>query len=224
MRKLFLLLLITVLFGCVSTNKEVLLEELEIIEDLNANDQEIYTFLLKVLLQNHPQHLDRDKSDISSGKIVYIDTKTIVLNNHTSLFLDQYMTYSNNIVGKSDYIKRIFPEISDDLLENFSIRNKNHIKLETLIENLDFVVDYSSIENEINSSDPGEYWNSFYSLLPETAGEVTFSAIGYNLEHNEAFIDVEFISGSMSGNITYLYLEKNNDVWKVVAADTHLNY
>lgn len=231
--KKIIVLLITAIFlvGCFTyktktkEEKVVLLEEFMITDDLRESDSEIYTLLLKILLQNNPQNLDKEKSDLANGTIVYIDTNSIVLGDETYLALDEYKTYDDNMVGKVDYINKKFSSIHEEIISDFIERNRSKITLTPLFDLLDFVMNSHLIQSEMESSGSTSYWDSVYSLFPDTAGVVSFSAIGYNSDETEAFVDVQFMSGSSSGNISYLYLQKKKDgAWEVVDSLIHRHY
>jgi hypothetical protein len=204
--------------------KQVLLEELDTIDGINETDIEIYSLLLSVFLKNYSKNLDRNNSDVLEGKLVYLRTNTIVVKDVTSLSLNMYSTYDDNLEKDHEYILSKFPEISDDsIFSDFKSRNRNHLILDEVFNRIQFAKSFNSLNIE-SGSNPTQFWNSFYSLLPQAAGLVTFSSIGYNPDQTEAFLDVKFIRGSMSGNVTYLHLMKKKQRWEVVNANQHIFY
>jgi hypothetical protein len=62
----------------------------------------------------------------------------------------------------------------------------------------------------------GGFWSSFYAYYPDAHGLISFSNIGFNQAHTQAFVYVEHSCDFTCGTGTYVLLEKRGDTWEVV--------
>jgi hypothetical protein len=58
-------------------------------------------------------------------------------------------------------------------------------------------------------------WKDFYATYPSSSGLLFFSRIGFNSQHNQAFLYVGNSCGGLCGAGSYVLLRKECDSWKI---------
>jgi len=61
----------------------------------------------------------------------------------------------------------------------------------------------------------GKGWGEFYKKYPKSSGLIFFSRVGFNVQHNEAFLYVGHSCGGLCGSGGYISLKKLGTTWVI---------
>jgi hypothetical protein len=61
-----------------------------------------------------------------------------------------------------------------------------------------------------------DYWAEFYKHYPHSPGSISFSLVGFNRTHTQAFVYVSHGCGWLCGDGEYVLLEKRAGAWQIV--------
>ena len=61
----------------------------------------------------------------------------------------------------------------------------------------------------------GKGWGEFYKKYPKSSGLIFFSRVGFNSQHNEAFVYVGHTCGGLCGSGGYVSLKKLGAGWAI---------
>lgn len=197
MNKLYSFLIFGILFsGCervafvTNTNFE---GKSEVIEqtDSYAEDYTIYSVLINGMY-------NRDEEN------------SVVISNQTTSYALPYANLNESLLGVKE---RIPGGIADEVLENFS--NKNKVPL-TLQNRFNVRVPYVLLSKRDLDYifQPGNDWIEFYRKYPGQ-GLIEFSRIGFNPQMNQALVYTSMQSGGKSGQGYYVFLSKEGGNWTI---------
>jgi hypothetical protein len=148
---------------------------------------------------------------------------TIVISDKTTIpSLRRDKTFDENMESSLKYVNEKIGEEYNALFLDFKKNNENDYSLTEYITKSNKAISNDLVRLAIGDVGPTEYWSKFYELNPNACGRVTFSRIGF--KDNNAFIEVQFIKGSMDGFIDYIILENSGDNWEVVKSNRHVYY
>lgn len=104
-------------------------------------------------------------------------------------------------------------------IDDFKLKNKES---KQLTKSFDLQQNYLFInQNDFRAIMSGknleEQWTSFYSKYPNSAGFMTFSAVGFDAEKKNAFVYFEQYCGGLCASGEYIFLEKESGFWKQTA-------
>jgi hypothetical protein len=247
MRKLvcFFLPAVLVFISCLSTgNVESPVKRLEdrviIDEAAFTNDElKIYDFLIDILIAGNSKRIPKEammelvnKYTIEELRMnprlveditIQIDNPKIVVSDRTTIpSLRKDKTFDENMDSSLKYVNEKMGEEYNALFLDFKNNNENDYSLTEYIAKNNKAISDDLIGAAIGDVGPVEYWSKFYELNPDACGRLTFSRIGF--KDNNAFIEVQFIKGSMDGFVDYIILENSGDSWEVVKSNRHIYY
>jgi hypothetical protein len=114
----------------------------------------------------------------------------------------------------------IFSELRNSMLiskeTTDSYLAKNQSSSEILLG--DIGINYRIVSaEEINGyfDERGKGWEEFYKKYPKSSGLIFFSRVGFNSQHNEAFVYVGHTCGGLCGSGGYVSLKKLGAGWAI---------
>lgn len=108
--------------------------------------------------------------------------------------------------------------VDKSTVEDFKRKCADSISLEarfTLPAKLVLISDHE-LENSFKN---GRSWPSFYERYPNSIGYIVLSQVGFNTEHDQAFLYIGNSCGSLCGAGYYVLLAKDQGTWSVKHKD-----
>jgi hypothetical protein len=109
-------------------------------------------------------------------------------------------------------IKEIIPAAELQTLDNYLARNKASGEL--MVSNLGF--NYVLVKDNDLPPDRLDFWAKFYDKYPNSPGVIYFSNVGFNENHDQAFVYVGRTCDGLCGSGEYVLLSKADGTWKIV--------
>jgi hypothetical protein len=107
-------------------------------------------------------------------------------------------------------VKEGMPEAESQTLDNYLLRNKASEQLK--VWNLD--VNYALVsKSELPNDD--HFWVRYYEKFPKSSRLISFSNVGFNNQHDQAFVYVDQVCGGLCGGGGYVLLQKVNGKWEI---------
>jgi hypothetical protein len=105
----------------------------------------------------------------------------------------------------------LMPEAQHQTLDDYLLRNQRSEPLK--ISNLG--INYVIVGDRYLLDGPCGFWTNFYKIYPGSSDLISFSNIGFNDEHNQAFVYVARTCRGLCGEGNYVLLQKVNDKWEI---------
>ena len=147
-----------------------------------------------------------------------------------SLILQEKFSNTNYLVINQEISKKSsmnieiekFQYLETEILDFDALVFSDFIIKNDTIYNLDNKFNITSKEITLISSDEIDYlqdknWDEFYKKYPNTNGLIGMSRIGFNLDKNQAIVEIELVSGFNLVQGSLLFLKKENDEWKIIS-------
>ena len=113
-----------------------------------------------------------------------------------------------------DIMNELMPEAELQTLDSYLLNNKTRQELK--ISNLG--VNYVLVKNsDLPDGTSGDFWTRFYKRYPNSSGLLSFSQVGFNDRHDQAFVCVGRSCGGLCGGAEYYLLNKVNGTWEILA-------
>jgi len=155
---------------------------------------------------------------INSASIKYLfsvdASQLVVIHDQTSFF-----SQPDNVENVAKHLSRIqkgSPSISQDVLDDFKVKNNQSYLLEKLFylnAKYEFI-SRQEINNFFMGSDPGG-WKAFYIKYPHSTGIVGVARVGLNKDKSQALAYVENRRSDLDADGFFAFLVKENGNWKV---------
>jgi len=143
------------------------------------------------------------------------EIKLVVLLSETTSFPMCWKDSLNKEMNVADefhkMVNDLMPEAQFQTLDDYLLRNEtpDHLKVWNLGINY-VLVNANDIEG------PGNYWDRFYKKFPDSPGFIAFSKVGFNNQHDQAFVYVTRGCGELCGGAEFVLLKKVNGKWEIV--------
>jgi hypothetical protein len=184
MRKIIILILFLVLTSC--TTKAVATPS----PPAEAEEYAVYSAMIQSL------YLDKAKLE------------QVVINDVTAV------DHTDNLSETLSYVSQNLPGVTDDLMVDFTARNKQQQALKPLFNlPIKLVFINKSELDEIFKDYKG--WDIFYARYPGSQGTMTLSRVGFNQGVDSALVYVGNQSDWLGGAGYYVLLNKENGQWFV---------
>ncbi len=72
------------------------------------------------------------------------------------------------------------------------------------------------IQYIFSNSDINAGWEEFYRRYPNSSGTISFSRIAYNADKTQAMVDMGNMYASLGGEGRLIFLELENNGWKIL--------
>lgn len=112
-------------------------------------------------------------------------------------------------------IKRFMPTVQTATLEDYLGKNKVSAPLLLTDPGIDYVLLGHSSVSHFFDAKIGSGWRGFYSKYPRSTGLLFFSRVGFNPEHNQAFLYAGQSCGGLCGFGSYVLLTKQGGQWAI---------
>jgi hypothetical protein len=109
--------------------------------------------------------------------------------------------------------KGFLPELEEKTLDDYLRANSADPSLTITDLGTPFVM---VTDTDLPRDSTGSFWTKFTQKYPEAIGIITFSKIGFNREHDQAFLHVDFLSVKHCGSGNYFLLSKVAGQWRIV--------
>jgi len=108
--------------------------------------------------------------------------------------------------------------VNDRTLKDFKRKNEDPVLVEPFFH---LPATYSMISDEELQSyfKSGRSWRDFYENHPGAIGYIVLSSVGFNPEHDQAFLYLQVVCGNRCGKGFYVLLGKDGGTWSVQYAD-----
>ena len=110
-------------------------------------------------------------------------------------------------------VKDSMPEVEFETLSNYQLSNRNGEPLQVWNLGVNYVL---ATKNDLLDDAMGQFWTNFHRKFPNSAGLLSFSNVGFNKQHNQAFVYVDWNCGDTCGVGEYILLKKVHGKWEVV--------
>ena len=141
-------------------------------------------------------------------------SQLVVIHDQTSFF-----SQPDNVENLAKNLRRIqkeSPSMSQDVLDDFKLKNNQSYSLEKLF-NLRAKYEFIS-QQEINNffmgNDPGA-WKAFHRKYPHSTGIVGVARVGLDKEKSQALAYVENRHSDSGADGFFVFVVKENGIWKV---------
>jgi len=116
-------------------------------------------------------------------------------------------------------LSKLIPEVPEALLQEFLSESRvSHIKQAPSSNSIIQVVQKSQIDQEFDEAEglPGPFWERFKEVRPKCAGIVKTSRVAYSHDLSQALIYLDWRCGGRCGTGNLVWLEFENDSWKIL--------
>ena len=118
--------------------------------------------------------------------------------------------------ASSDYLKKMMPGVTDELINDFNAKNGKSYKLERKFDGCkNYVLISRSELASIFSVEPGldEAWKRFYIKYPGSGGHLEFCRTGLSRDKKQALIFHSYVCGSLCSSGDFFLFVKAGDEW-----------
>jgi len=108
--------------------------------------------------------------------------------------------------------------VNNRTLKDFKLKNEDSVLVEPAFR---LPATYSMISDEELQSHFKNLrsWGDFYENHPGAIGYIVLSSVGFNPEHDQAFLYLQVVCGNRCGKGFYVLLGKDGGTWSVQYAD-----
>jgi hypothetical protein len=111
-------------------------------------------------------------------------------------------------------VRKTMPGVGLDTLSDYLAENRESKPLKVSDLGIPYVLISSYELNEMPRGNNGVYfWTEFYKRYPDSSGLISFSDIGFNKQHTEAFVYAARSCGGLCGGGDYVWLAKVDGHW-----------
>lgn len=148
------------------------------------------------------------------------EIKLIVLRAETTgcpMYEDESVRQEWNISRPfHEMLKESMPEADPQTLDNYLAANKGSKPLRVANLGINYVLVKDS---DLPDDGLERFWTRFYKKYPNSSGIVFFSDVGFNAQHDQAFLYAGKTCGGLCGEGEYVLLRKINGKWEIQKED-----
>ncbi|GAL87390.1 hypothetical protein JCM21142_41374 [Sporocytophaga myxococcoides] len=161
-----------------------------------------------------PDNLDDNEYQIYS----------VILNENfegNELLVEQ-KTSSLRLIINSNYYETLKAEnlnLDTAIFVDFDAKNSSTYYLNNKFETPTKSVTLISEEEKkyfASSQDPNNGWDAFHKKYPKSNGIIQFSRIGFNVDKNQAIVEVSRYYASLGASGHLIYLVRENNSWRII--------
>ena len=203
------------------------------------SDNSVMSFYVKEAIKNIEKSNDRDSSpnvnQVSSDDEVYEVYSTAIQNfflkrgdetKDTDDPKARFVVINNQTVSYPAAVLEEPTERAEELgqrgvavntstIEDFKRKCTESISLEARFTLPGNQVLISQQEFDQFFREKGSSWRTFYETYPKSTGYISLSRVGFNPNHNQAFLYAQVVCGNLCGRGFYVLLGKDGGVWSV---------
>src|SRR5205085_7359943 len=117
-------------------------------------------------------------------------------------------------------VQKAMQAAQPDTLNDYLAQTKHEQQLKWLFDLKGrYVLVEASELNKLGSREftgLGDFWRNFYARYPAAHGLISFSNVGFNQAHTQAFVYVVNTCGGLCGSGRYVLLEKRAGAWEII--------
>jgi hypothetical protein len=143
------------------------------------------------------------------------ETKLVVLRSETialAPFKENSLEPDWNPATFHKTVKNSLPEAESQTLDNYLLRNETPEQLKVWNPGVNYVL----VTNRELPASATNFWGEFYKKFPDSSGIVSFSNVGFNDQHDQAFVYAARSCGGLCGEGDFVLLKRVNGEWKIV--------
>ena len=143
------------------------------------------------------------------------ETKLIVLESQTTgcpMYEDESARREWGHTPFQQTAKEMMPDADPLLLDDYLAKNRTPEPLKVSNLGLNYVLVTNS---DLPDGKFDEFWTTFYQKFPNSSGIIFFSNVGFNEQHDQAFIYAGRSCGGLCGEGEYVLLRKVNGRWVI---------
>ena len=115
-----------------------------------------------------------------------------------------------------DHVADKIPEIRDDTIKDFAVRNRREQYLEDRFNlGVDTVIVNSKELDDLFDKDFFAAWKTVHAKYKHSSGIISFSSIGFDLPRSQALVYVALSCGSKCGEGRFFLLKKERGIWAI---------
>lgn len=134
------------------------------------------------------------------------------------VFIKEYtIGYTDSNLVKSSFVDR--NKISNDFYREFLNKNSSSCFIKDLEGNQKY---YHVLSSDSLMKMKDNFWEQFYSSHPKSYGIITLSRVGFNKQHNRAFLRIDLDITSGSGEKNFCFFDRVNNNWILSRVDKEI--
>ena len=177
------------------------LRPVSLTDDCTAETNDVY----RVIIQN--------KLALYGGQVIVLRSETISYSAYVDDALKPEWAFPQAF---NKMVKDSMPEVEFETLSNYQLRNKSGEPLKVWDLGVNYVL---ANYNELLGDGVAHYSTNFHKQFPNSTGILSFSAVGFNKERNQAFVYVDRYCGDTCALGEYILLKKVHGKWEIVKED-----
>jgi len=111
-------------------------------------------------------------------------------------------------------VPELMPEAESQTLDSYLVRNESPERLK-----LANVGNAYAVLDDVDFSDLDRFWSTFHKKYPNGSLILSFSNVGFNDRHDQAFVYVSKVCGGLCGVHEYVLLQKIDGKWEILRED-----
>ena len=165
--------------------------------DENAEEYEVYSVLI-------------------TERFIKDRVKLLVIQDQTLYYANPDYLKSTTSEERIQDLKKYCPSVDESALRDFEAKHMQPSKLDMKFKlPLRYILINKTEVDETPVLEAGKLVESFYEKYPETEGLISLSKVGFNKDHNQAFVRVEFTFCPLCSFGEKVLLKKEFGTWKI---------
>ena len=144
------------------------------------------------------------------------EVKLIVLQSETTgcpMYEDESLRKEwGNAEPFHQMVKELMPEVEPQTLDDYLAKNKTPEPLKVSDLGINYVI---VKESDLAGDKVDRFWTKFYRKYPDSSGIIFFSRVGFNAQHDQAFLYAGRSCGGLCGEGEYILFKKLNGKWVI---------
>ncbi|MCU7495993.1 MAG: hypothetical protein HF314_16965 [Ignavibacteria bacterium] len=134
------------------------------------------------------------------------------------VYIKEYtIGYTDSDLVKSWFVDR--NKISNDIYRDFLNKNSSSYFIKDMELNQKYC---HMLSSDSLKTITDNFWDQFYSNYPKAYGIITLSRVGFNKQHNRAFLRIDLDIRYGSGEKIYCFFDKVNSNWILSKVDKEI--
>ena len=112
-----------------------------------------------------------------------------------------------------EWAKEMMPEAEAQTVDDYLAKNETSGRLPVANLGINYAIFNPS---DFPKDEFYDFWTRFDQKYPHSSGLISFSNVGFNPKHNQAFVYGAYTCGGLCGSGTYFLLQKINGRWQII--------
>jgi len=113
-----------------------------------------------------------------------------------------------------EWARENIPEAESQTLDDYMVKNKTTGQLTFANLGMNYAM-FS--QSDFPRDDVYDFWSRFDQKYPHSSGLISFSNVGFNIHHTQAFVYGGYMCGGLCGAGYYFLLQKVNGRWQIIS-------